>query len=67
MNLKQHLNGFCQNWTHVLLYVRSPLFQTTTPFAQLISDNHLTVDSMEFLDQDLDLGELGGGKRMEKE
>ncbi|CAK9089439.1 Uncharacterized protein SCF082_LOCUS42202, partial [Durusdinium trenchii] len=49
-----------ENWTHVLLYVRSPLFEMTTPFVQTISDTYLTVDTMEFLDQDLDVDELGG-------
>ncbi|CAL1130754.1 unnamed protein product [Cladocopium goreaui] len=38
-----------ENWTHVLVYVRSPLFEQTTPVAQAISDTYLTVGTTSVL------------------
>ncbi|CAE7205931.1 PIF1, partial [Symbiodinium microadriaticum] len=49
-----------ENYTHLLLYTKSILVEQTTPVAVNISDTVASVSSVEFVDQDLDIDDLGG-------
>lgn len=46
--------------THLLVYAMSTLAEQTTPAAQQIADASASVSALEFVDRDLDPGELGG-------
>ncbi|CAE7230479.1 unnamed protein product, partial [Symbiodinium sp. CCMP2456] len=48
------------NFSHVLVYTKSRLAEQTTPSAFALQDNNASVSSVNFLDLDLDLGDIGG-------
>ncbi|CAE7504323.1 PIF1, partial [Symbiodinium sp. KB8] len=48
------------NFTYLQVYARSVLAEQTTPAQFLISDAASTVQGLDFIDKDLDAGELGG-------
>ncbi|CAJ1433721.1 unnamed protein product, partial [Effrenium voratum] len=49
-----------QQFSQVVVYTRSALVEQTTPDAVQLSDVQVTVENLEFVDQDLDAWELGG-------
>lgn len=49
-----------ENFSHFLIYSVSELEEQTTPAALAISDINASVAAVNFIDLDLDQGELGG-------
>ncbi|CAK9114761.1 unnamed protein product [Durusdinium trenchii] len=49
-----------ENYTHLLVYLRSSLVEQSTPFAHLIVDVFASVSQISFVDLDLDLEQFGG-------
>lgn len=49
-----------RSYTHVVVFVASSLVEQTTPVALAISDSSSSVVDVDFVDKDLDAGEIGG-------
>lgn len=54
------MKSFSSRFSHISVFAESSLVLSTTPSAVEFYDNVASVSSLSFVDQDADLGEIGG-------